>query len=227
VRAGFGLMCKPPLPGLSKTRLAAAIGDDEAARLAAAFLADSAELLSEVAERFGAPRTAFHAGPAAAMAPHLSGWTLAAQPEGDLGLRMAAAFDALFGAGVDAAVLVGTDAPTLPAALLELLAPAVARGADAALVPARDGGYCAIALPRPTPALLRDLPWSTPALLEATRARAEAEGLNLVVLDAWFDVDTVEDLDLLRASLDGLSPAGCSHLPPFRASATRHALSRN
>jgi rSAM/selenodomain-associated transferase 1 len=227
VRAAFGLMCKPPLPGLSKTRLAAAIGDDAATRLAGAFLADSAELLTEVADRFGAPRIAFHAGAIEAMAPHLPGWSLAAQPEGDLGQRMAAAFDALFAGGADAAVLIGADAPTLPPALLELLPPAVARGADAALIPAHDGGYCAIALARPTPALLRDLPWSTPALLAATRARAEAAGVKLVVLDAWFDVDTVEDLDLLRASLDGLAPEGCSDLPPFRASATRRALSRN
>ena len=225
MRAAFGLMCKPPRPGAGKTRLAAGIGAAEAARLAAAFLADSAELLREVAARFGAAHIAFHAGPAAEIAPHLPGWTLEEQGEGDLGARMAAAFDALFATGARAAVLIGTDAPTLPPALLELLPPLLAGSADAALIPALDGGYCAIALPRPQPALLRDLPWSTPALLEATRARAAAEGLRLAVLDAWFDVDAAGDIAPLRASLDGLVPLGCSPLPPFRASRTRDALS--
>lgn len=219
-------MAKLPRPGASKTRLAATLGAEAAARLARAFLSDSAELLAEVAARFGGPRIAFHAGGGAEEAAALlPGWPLAPQPEGDLGARMAAAFGALFATGVEAAVLVGTDAPTLPPALLELLPAAIARGADAAVIPARDGGYCALALARPLPPLLRDMPWSSAALLEATRARAAAAGLHLAETPAWFDVDEAADLAALRASLEGLSPAGCAALPPFRASATRAALS--
>ena len=60
--------------------------------------------------------------------------------------------------------------------------------------------------------------------MAATRARAEAAGLRLVVLPAWHDVDEAADLALLRMTLDGAAPAGCSVLPPFAAPLTRAAM---
>ena len=222
----IGLMCKPPRPGVSKTRLAAAIGEERAALLARAFLLDGAALAQEIARREDAGLIAFYtpadAGPE--LARFLPGWRLEAQAEGDLGQRMRAAVATLFEAGAGAALLLGTDAPTLPPALLELCLSAVSSGADACCVPALDGGYCAIAFARPLPALLAEMPWSTPGLLEATRARAEAEGLRLDILQTWHDVDEAPDLDRLRLTLDGERLPGCSPLPPFRASATRAAL---
>ncbi|UPY39243.1 TIGR04282 family arsenosugar biosynthesis glycosyltransferase [Sediminicoccus sp. KRV36] len=219
-------MCKPPIPGVSKTRLATVLGQDHAARLAAAFLADSAALARQLATREAAALTGFFTPPdaGAAMAAMLPGWALEAQSGGDLGARMGHAIGRIFAAGATRALLLGTDAPTLPPALLELLLAALSSGADAALIPALDGGYCAIAVARPLPALLEDMPWSTPALLDATRARATREGLRLDVLQAWHDVDEAEDLALLRLTLDGAALPGCSPLPGFRANATRGAL---
>ena len=222
----FGLMCKPPRPGVSKTRLAAAVGAGRAAALARAFLLDSADLLRFLAPRYAATLTAFHA-PADAgeeMAPLLPGWDMRPQPEGDLGARMAAAFGHLFAPGIACALLTGTDAPTLPPALLELLPAAIVSGADAALIPALDGGYCAIALARPLPALLAGMPWSQAGLLDATRARAASEGLRLDVLQPWHDVDAAVDLEMLRLSLAAAQPPGCSPLPPYRANHSRVAL---
>ncbi|WP_207017987.1 TIGR04282 family arsenosugar biosynthesis glycosyltransferase [Roseococcus suduntuyensis] len=219
-------MCKAPRPGVSKTRLAAVVGAARAAQLARAFLLDSADILRFLAPRYAATLTAFHT-PADAeqeIAALLPGWALTPQPGGDLGARMGAAFDALFQPGIGCALLTGTDAPTLPPALLELLPAAVAAGADAALIPALDGGYCAIAMARPLPALLDGMPWSAPGLLDATRARAAAEGLRLDVLQPWHDVDGAEDLDLLRLSLAAAQPPGCSPLPPYRANHSRVAL---
>lgn len=219
-------MCKAPRPGVSKTRLAAVVGAARAAELARAFLLDSADILRFLAPRYAATLTAFHA-PADAkqeMATLLPGWALVPQPGGDLGARMGAAFDTLFQPGIGCALLTGTDAPTLPPALLELLPASVAAGADAALIPALDGGYCAIAMARPLPALLEGMPWSAPGLLDATRARAAAEGLRLDVLQTWHDVDGAEDLELLRLSLAAAQPPGCSPLPPYRANHSRVAL---
>ncbi len=219
-------MCKPPRPGVSKTRLAAVVGPERAARLARAFLLDSADLLRFLAPRYAATLTAFYA-PADAgqeLAALLPDWTLSPQPEGDLGARMGAAFDALFAAGVPCALLTGTDAPTLPPALVELLPAAISAGADAALIPALDGGYCAIAFARPLPALLADMPWSQPGLLDATRARAASMGLRLDVLQPWHDVDAAVDLEMLRLSLAAAQPPACSPLPPYRASHSRVAL---
>lgn len=219
-------MCKAPRPGVSKTRLAAVVGMARAAEMARAFLLDSADILRFLAPRYAATLTAFYApaGAGGEMAALLPGWALTPQPEGDLGARMAAAFDALFQPGIGCALLTGTDAPTLPPALLELLPAAIAGGADAALIPALDGGYCAIAMARPLPVLLDGMPWSAPGLLDATRARAAAEGLRLDVLQPWHDVDGAEDLDLLRLSLAAAQPSGCSPLPPYRANHSRLAL---
>lgn len=226
MQAAFGLMCKAPRPGVSKTRLATVVGMARAADLARAFLLDSADILRFLAPRYAAGLTAFHAPADAAkeMAALLPGWALGPQPDGDLGTRMGAAFDALFRPGIGCALLTGTDAPTLPPALLELLPAAIANGADAAVVPALDGGYCAIAFARPLPSLLAGMPWSAPGLLAATRARAASEGLRLDVLQPWHDVDAAADLELLRLSLAAAQPPGCSPLPPYRANHSRVAL---
>ena len=228
---GIGLMCKRPAPGVSKTRLAAVVGAERAAVLAEAFLLDSAALARLTAQREHAAITGFFtpADAGEAMAVLLPGWMLEPQTEGDLGARMGHALDRLFAQGASAAMLIGTDAPTLPPALIELMLAALRSGADAACIPALDGGYCSIAFARPPfvrsgPALLENMPWSTPGLLEATRARASAEGLRFDILPAWHDVDEAEDLALLRRTLAGEALPGCSPLPPFRASATRRAL---
>ncbi|HZH45126.1 MAG TPA: DUF2064 domain-containing protein [Roseococcus sp.] len=207
----IGLMCKAPEG--SKTRLAAGIGAERALALARAFLADGAALAAEAAARCDTRAVAFAAGTVA-----LPGWDVRPQAKGDLGARMGAAIAAAGGP----ALLLGTDAPTLPVALAELAWSAIRSGADAAVVPTLDGGYCVLAMARPLPALLDDMPWSTPGLMAATLARAA--GLTLVVLPAWHDVDEAADLALLRLTLDGQAPAGCAVLPPFAAPATRAAF---
>lgn len=221
-------MCKPPVAGLSKTRLAAVLGAERAAELARAFLLDSAAIAHQLATREHAALIAFHSPDDAgeAIAALLPGWARAAQGGGDLGARMAHAVERLFADGAGRALLMGADAPTLPPALLELLLAALRDGADAAVIPALDGGYCAIAFARPLPALLTEMPWSTPAVLEATRLRAAEQGLRLDMLQAWHDVDEAGDLDLLRLTLDGARPAGASPLPSYSASATRTAMER-
>ena len=115
---GIGLMCKPPIPGVSKTRLAAVLGAERAALLAGAFLADSASLARQLATREHAALTGFYTpGDAgAAMAVLLPGWALQPQSGGDLGARMGDAVARIFAAGADRALLLGTDAPTLPPA---------------------------------------------------------------------------------------------------------------
>lgn len=222
----IGLMCKPPRPGLSKTRLAAVLGAGPAAVLARAFLLDSASLALALSGKEGASLTAFFAPDDAAseMSELLPGWDMAPQGEGDLGARMGHAVNRMFAAGAQRVLLLGTDAPTLPPGLVELVLSAIRAGADAACIPALDGGYCAIAFARPLPALLDGMPWSTPGLLEATRIRATELGLRFDELQAWHDVDEAEDLAALSLTLDGVRLPGCSPLPPYRASQTREAL---
>lgn len=208
-------MCTAPGDGDSNARLVATLGEASALALAQAFLQDAAALAQEVALRCDLPVLAFAEGD---VAPLLPGWDIRPQSEGGLGRRMGAAF------GAGATLLLGTDAPTLPPALAELAVAAVKGGADAAVVPTLDGGYCAIAMAMPLVPLLGAVPWGTPNALAMIRRCADSAGLRLVVQPSWHAVHVATDLELLRFTLDGGSPSGCSALPPWPASQTRAAV---
>jgi rSAM/selenodomain-associated transferase 1 len=199
-RAAVAIMAKAPRPGEVKTRLCPPLTPGEAAALARAFVLDAIERLRGIAGADGvlayAPaqeRAAF-----AALAPDMA---LLPQPEGDLGQRMHGVLADLL-ARAPAALVMGTDTPTLPRAPVERAIRLLEdRAADVVLGPSEDGGYYLIGLRTPRPELFRGVAWSTPAVLAETRARARAVGLEVALLPPWFDVDTPADLARLEAEL--------------------------
>lgn len=195
------LFGKVPEPGRSKTRLAPALGEVDAARLYRAFLEDSLRL----ARRVGAERrTLWLAGGGEGLErvrtrhPDVR---VRPQRGPDLGTRMAAALDRSFSDGAGRTVLVGTDHPTLPSSWIERAFRELT-GIDLVLGPSDDGGYYAVGLRREAwpraGRLFRDVPWSTERVLEVTRSRAEALDLSRRELPEWYDVDRPEELDRLR-----------------------------
>src|SRR5207245_8313091 len=109
-----GVMARAPIPGRCKTRLAAAIGAEEAAALYQAMLLDSLEAFA----RIGASRNALLAAPEddgvevlRALSPR--GWEVIPQDGASLGERLAAAFRTLGGRGSPVALL-DSDSPTVP-----------------------------------------------------------------------------------------------------------------
>jgi rSAM/selenodomain-associated transferase 1 len=185
---------KAPRPGAVKTRLAATIGTGPAAGLYRA-LAEAAVRATDPLGAPGCERLYFFA-PADA-GPEMEAWLgpreWIAQAGGDLGKRMAAAFGEAFRRGARRAAIVGTDVPGLTERHARD-AFAALDAYDAAVGPARDGGYYLLALDRPRPALFEGVPWSTAAVLSATLARARSLGLAVRLLEELGDVDTVEDL---------------------------------
>ena len=117
-----------------------------------------------------------------------TGLTFAPQAAGDLGERLIAATVEAIGAGAEAVVLIGGDCPYLGQEHFEEAARILATG-QVALGPARDGGYYLIALRRPEPALFTGIAWSSPHVLEQTRARCAAVGLRVGELAELEDVD--------------------------------------
>ncbi|MBS7811393.1 TIGR04282 family arsenosugar biosynthesis glycosyltransferase [Roseococcus pinisoli] len=220
----LGLLCRPPR--VARTRLEPIIGEERALDLARVFLQDSVALCREVAWRASGRFKVFHtpAAGAAEVAELVPGADLVPLTQEDQCLRRELAAAHLFAEGAGEVVLLDYDTPTLPPALIELLFDALRSGADAACIPSLDGGVCAIGLARPLPVLFRGMPWNTPELLGAIRAKARAEGLDFRELQFWHDVDHADDLKLLQAGLDGLAPPHCSPLPPFAATATRRLL---
>lgn len=194
-------------PERAKRRLAPLLAEEGAAALAAAFLDDVRALV-------GAPHHLWADG---AVPPPVH----AQQVGADLGARMLHTLESELGAGARAVVIVGTDAPTLPRAMIsEALAQLEAGGCDLALGPAADGGYYLIGA---TAAgvradLFTDIPWSTERVCRVTLARALAARLRVHLLPWWYDVDTPSDLALLEAHLP--------LLPQAVAPATRSFLAR-
>jgi len=190
-------MAKHPSPGAVKTRLVPALGADGACALYAAFILDLAARLQ------GLPYAVTWAyWPADAPFPDLlPGARCVPQRGADLGERMAGAIADAFGEGPGPVLVIGADAPHLPAEWIADAATALGGDADLVLGPAADGGYYLIGLRGPAPGLFTGIPWSTPRVLAATRARAGALGLREHPLPSCFDVDGPEDLALLAGVL--------------------------
>jgi rSAM/selenodomain-associated transferase 1 len=199
--AALIVFAKAPVAGQAKTRLAPALGPDGAAALAR-------RLLDHAVAQAGAAALALHASLELCVTPHaehlafarlalVHGLELTTQGGGDLGTRM----DRALTRGLrraDRALLIGTDAPALDAALLLRAAQAL-DDADAIFVPALDGGYALVGLRAPAPRLFDGMAWSTPGVMRATRERAWVTGLRLAELPPVADIDEPADLVHLPA----------------------------
>lgn len=193
------VFAKAPVAGLAKTRLAPALGAEGAAALAARMLhhtlAQAVQAGLGPVELCGAPDAAHPALVAAAAAV---GATLTAQGGGDLGSRMHRAFARVL-AQHGHALVVGTDAPALDAAMLREAAASL-RGHDAVFVPALDGGYALVGLRRADPRWFRDMAWSTPGVMDATRQRLRDARVRWAELAPVADIDEPQDLVHLPAA---------------------------
>jgi rSAM/selenodomain-associated transferase 1 len=204
------VFAKPPLPGKVKTRLARAIGDEEAARLARAFLADVWALVS----RLGWARSVL-----ASTSGHVEDFGLGEkievwlQGEGDLGARIERIVRRGLGAA-DRVLAIGADSPGLPEAILNQ-ARAMLASHDAVIGPALDGGFYLLGLRRCPIGLLANIRWSAATTGALVAARLHHYGMQLGVLPRWFDVDDVGDLARLRRWIQ----VGAIHAP-----ATQRAL---
>jgi len=204
----LAVIAKEPVAGLAKTRLARALGDDQAATVAAALLDDTLTLLTRV------PAEAWLCfAPAAArerMATLAPGCTLLPQVDGDFGDRLAACATSLHAAGATHLGIIGADTPHLPADWCQTAFELLDR-VDVVLGPALDGGYYLIAIDgtsRPPPAeLFTGVPMGSDQVLEVTLRRARRLGLRTGLLPPLRDLDTIEDL---QAALDGGELESCS-----------------
>jgi rSAM/selenodomain-associated transferase 1 len=188
----IGLFAKQPVPGQVKTRLSPPLSPEQACRLYRTALQESLDRLlntaATVAICYAGERSWFQAG--------FPGLPLFAQQGEELGARMSNAVEELFTAGGGPVLLAGSDSPDLP---LRLVNEAIdhLQQRDVVSVPCRDGGYAIIGLRQPTTALFDDIPWSTPAVLEATRRRCRELGLSYHETAGWDDLDELADLQRL------------------------------
>ena len=197
------IVAKAPVPGLAKTRLAAALGDRVAAGIAAAALLDT---LDAVADTPLAAKVVAMTGDLAsacqseAIRERLSGFIVVEQRGDDFADRLANAHaDAAAAAGPMPVLQIGMDTPQVTAEILTRCARALL-GAHAVVGPARDGGWWLLGVAdAATAECLRLVPMSRPDTGALTYAALLQTGSPVTVLEELADVDTVADIAVVRA----------------------------
>lgn len=202
----LGLFAKWPQAGRVKTRLAAATSAEWAADVAVAFLRDLIRRLGMIGDRRVVAFAPPDAGPAFAEVVGRS-FALVPQADGDLGRRLSTFFHEQFASGAGSVVVVGTDSPTLPPALVEQAFAELSR-ADVVLGPATDGGYYLVGCARRVPPIFDGIAWSGPTVLGETISRLADPAWRLALLPPWYDVDTLDDWRLLCGHVAALRRAG-------------------
>jgi rSAM/selenodomain-associated transferase 1 len=198
------LFARRPLLGRVKTRLARSLGPEQVLTLYRAFLADQARFLQPMARRYSlevwldGPWSPEPDDPLAD-----DGFTLREQGVGDLGVRLLRAFRSCHAAGAGATVVIAADSPSLPEHFVHDAFSALEQGADAVAAPATDGGYVLIGMRRPHAELFDDVAWSSSEVMRVTSERAVHAGIDLRLLETWYDVDEPQALKRLARDLSG------------------------
>ena len=206
----LGIFVKQPVPGRVKTRLADDLGPEKAARLYAAFIADIATRFRTLADR----RFLCYAPDDPQAEDYFSEisrehYQLWLQPEISLGERMAAFFEYAFSLGAKRVVVIGSDSPTLPEEMVNR-AFSLLDEHDCVLGPATDGGYYLVGQQSPGSPIFAFIEWSRAGVLHQTAERIAACHARLALLSPWYDVDTLNDLPVLRGHLRAMHQAGVS-----------------
>mgnify|MGYP001267714192 CR=1 FL=1 len=192
----LAIFAKQPLPGRVKTRLCPPLTAQQAAELYEVSL-------RETLLRFDATDLTLvlcYCGQQQWFAAQFPDIPLLLQTGRDLGQRLASATDALFNAGASPLLIIGSDSPDLPLALVDQ-ALADLHQSDLVTIPSGDGGDGLVGMRRATPEIFNEIPWSSSQVLAATRLQAGRRNLSYRETASWSDLDEVDDLtQLLRRS---------------------------
>jgi len=207
----LAIVAKAPLPGTVKTRLVPPLTAEQAAELYRALLLDQFEHLRQVG---GAERYVFYA-PADAenFLRDLGGADCAyrAQSGGDLGARMEQVFADLWRLGHRNIVLIGSDLPALPLAIVREAFTRLSTAENRVVIgPSEDGGYYLIGMNQATPEIFANMTWSHDRVLADTTERLDGLGVSYGMLPTWFDLDVAEDFQRLRTLRESESRAALS-----------------
>jgi glycosyltransferase A (GT-A) superfamily protein (DUF2064 family) len=206
------VVAKAPVAGLAKTRLAAAIGPEAAADIAAAALLDTLDAVAAVpvAARVVALTGDLNVAQAAdEIRERLRGFIVIPQRGADFADRLANAhIDAAGAAGPMPVLQIGMDTPQVTAELLAGCAETLLRS-PAVLGLAGDGGWWVLGVQSAQSArsadLLRSVQMSRDDTGAATLKALRDGGIGVALVEQLDDVDTVDDVAAVRR---GCAPSG-------------------
>ncbi len=205
----LGMFAKFWAPGKVKTRLAATIGEVQAAVVYRAILNYLVDSLSAVGDQRAIAftpsdkRSDFENVTASVT----ESWALIPQSDGSLGNRMTHFFESMFSGGDEAedessrnTILIGSDCPTITPALcaeaFELL-----RTHDVVLGPTPDGGYYLVGMAGKYRDVFSGITYSTQSVLEQTTNKMQDNQIKYALLKPLEDIDEFDNLVALHKAL--------------------------
>lgn len=193
------VMTRYPEAGKVKTRLIEHLGEDGATRLHQKMAEHTISTLKPLCDIQTADLWIFFSGGNSAQMRTWLGAGIEYRPQrGDsLGSRMCHAFEHIFAAGYNRAVMLGTDCPDIEGATVVKALRAL-RSADVVLGPAEDGGYYLIGLNELHPDLFLNIDWGSAQVLKQTSRSVNALNLTPAYLVPLRDIDTPADLESIR-----------------------------
>ena len=187
------LFVKLPEKGRIKSRLSKDLGEDTVLQLYKRFVLDLIETLKRGKYLF---KICFYPPDSKEKMSNWLGKSHSYMPQDgkDLGERMKNAFIEAFSEGFSEVLLIGSDIPDLPNAVIE-----EAFGLDkkdAVIGPAFDGGYYLIGFKRNTflTEVFEGVQWGSETVFEKTIGILKRNNYMVRILPGWHDVDRIDDL---------------------------------
>src|SRR5215469_18011623 len=194
-RRSLILFTRYPIAGQVKTRLIPALGGEGAAALHRRLVLRALRTSREACRAAQADlEVHFDGGTQRAMGHWLGdGVRFVQQGDGDLGERMARAFEESFRPGATATIIIGSDCPALSPDVITAAFDHLKK-TEAVLGPATDGGYYLIGLSRPMPELFHGIAWGSDHVLADSLAVLRRRDCEAALLNPLADIDRPEDL---------------------------------
>lgn len=185
------IFIKNPIPGKTKTRLAASVGNEMALKMygiLSRWARDQAIGLGDDVSRY-----LYYSDEADTNDDWPNDLFVKRTQSGPgLGERMNHAFQEVRADGHENILIIGSDCPGITTSYLTE-AFAALRDFEVVIGPALDGGYTLLGAKKPTPFLFTEMEWSTEYVLANTINRALDKNLSVKKLAPLSDVDYIHD----------------------------------
>lgn len=184
------IFVKNPLPGKTKTRLAASIGNEQALKVYKELVKHTLLISKDVS----ADKFIFFSD----YIEHLpftnkNTYQYYIQNGNTLGDRIHNAFEVIFSLSYKKAVIIGTDCPGLNSEIINTAFTILAK-TDVSIGPAVDGGYYLLGMRQLNSSVFKNIAWSSSSVCVDTIARCKESKLAYQLLSPLHDVDEEKDM---------------------------------
>ncbi|MBN3582091.1 TIGR04282 family arsenosugar biosynthesis glycosyltransferase [Algoriphagus aestuarii] len=189
MRKGIIIFQKNAQLGKVKTRLAAGVGEEQALEIYKGLISVTYAQVSKLKCKKLLYFSEFVDNPDQ---KEDESYSFHVQSDGDLGQKMASAFQEQFQKGCDKLLIIGTDCPGLTSEILEEAFEKLDHD-EVVIGPANDGGYYLLGMKTFIPGLFQKIPWSSEKVLSLSKKVLDFHSITYSLLPTLIDVDTLED----------------------------------